>query len=303
MGGSRVQGGGSDDGSGPPDRSSGGSGNRGGYSYDWFTGNYTDGCGSIVSWDEVYHNYVLPNSTTISFGQTSGSSRGYLYSPFWRSNVGRAIVRMLGGTFSGMSTGNRGYGEGVLWNNNPYGLDVRSQSQMLGQNGLDWDFATPYEDGNISNSRSSNGMTFKRDRAGSEILDENGHRIPDRKYYWVNTPLGGTDGWYAWQKPYSVTFSSPIRGNKKTKGHNPTLNRASINFINNIINMSLRTPIFEINFFNQNQAYRASDDYQMMTDYFGDALIQSPVPNNSSVPYDPKDGTDNPELTIFYYTW
>ena len=44
----------------------GGGGSSNGYHYDWATGHYEDGWGNVVSWNEVYNNYVLPNSIDIT---------------------------------------------------------------------------------------------------------------------------------------------------------------------------------------------------------------------------------------------
>lgn len=44
------------------DCSYGGGGGDGTYTYNWYTGNYYNGQGEYVTWDEVYNNYVVPNS-------------------------------------------------------------------------------------------------------------------------------------------------------------------------------------------------------------------------------------------------
>ena len=44
----------------------GGGGSSNGYHYDWATGHYEDSWGNVVSWNEVYNNYVLPNSIDIT---------------------------------------------------------------------------------------------------------------------------------------------------------------------------------------------------------------------------------------------
>ncbi|MFC2137322.1 FG-GAP-like repeat-containing protein [Bacteroidota bacterium] len=45
----------------------------GGYSYNWDTGQYEDGNGNIVSWGEVYNNYIVPNSSEIYYGDDAAN--------------------------------------------------------------------------------------------------------------------------------------------------------------------------------------------------------------------------------------
>jgi hypothetical protein len=207
---------------------------------------------------------------------------------------------MLGGTFSGMSTGNRGYGEGVLWwENNPYNLPEQTVNQMNGRKEQDWGSADYYrgDDNIISGTKGTGGILFD--------IDQSGNFIPNKRFYWVNNyqiqtgnGISRRSGTYLWQKPVIRNWTSSVT--KNGAGTN-TFSQSALNTLRNLLNTSIKQPYIEFYYFNDNQSQQAWDLWRFVQKQFQNVYF--PMPRRLENPVDPGDSPNLIEVNIEIFTW